>query len=73
MLGQKGGRSRNGIERARLSNVRGTRKAGEWVKVRRGGSKRVENPIGVDIKNRFSILEDEIQMWLVEGKMKQMI
>ena len=58
----EGGRSRNGIEQVTLSNVRGRSeegpgRQGEWVKVRGGGSKRVENTIGVDIKNRFSILE----------------
>ena len=43
----------------------GPGREGEWVKVRGGGSKRVENPVSVDIKNRFSILErleDESQI-----------
>ena len=66
----EGGRSKNGIEQVTLNNVRGRSEEGpgrqeEWVIVRGGVSKRVENPIGVDIKNRFSILEtleDEIHM-----------
>ena len=49
------GRSRNGIEQVRWSNVRGRSedgpgRQGEWVKGRGGRSKRVENTIGVDIK-----------------------
>ena len=30
---------------------------GEWVKLKGGGSKREQNPKGIDIKNRFSILD----------------
>ena len=42
----EGGRSKNGIEQVRLSNVRGRSEEGpgrqeEWAKVRGGGSKRV--------------------------------
>ena len=48
----EGGRSKNGIEQVRLSNVRGRSEEEPG-----GGSKRMENPIGVAIKNRFSILE----------------
>ena len=45
----------NGIEQIRLSNVRsrseeGPERQGEKVKVKRGGSKRVENPKDLDIK-----------------------
>ena len=58
----EGGRSGNGIEQVILNNVRttseeGTGKQGEWIKVKGGSSKKVENPKGIDVKNRFSTLD----------------
>ena len=57
----EGGKSGNGIEQVRLNNVRvrsekGTGKQGEWIKVKGGRSKKI-SPKGIDVKNRFNILD----------------
>ena len=56
------GRSRNRIVQVRLNNDRvrsedGRRMQGEWTKVKEGRSKKVASPKGIDVKNRFSILD----------------
>ena len=58
----EGSRSGNGIEQVKLYNVRakseeGTGRQVEWIKVKEGRSKKVESPKGIDIKNKFSILD----------------
>ena len=58
----KGGRSGNGVKHDRLNNVKtknkeGTGNRSEWIKIKGGSRKMVENPKCVDLKNRFNILD----------------
>ena len=58
----EGGKNRNGVEQDILNNFKiknkeGTGKQNEWIKVKGGSRKKVENPKDINVKNRFTILD----------------
>ena len=58
----EGGKNRNGVEQDILNNFKiknkeGTGKQNEWIKVQGGSRKKVENPKDINVKNRFTILD----------------